>query len=345
MKQKILVPILIGLMCASCGGGGKKGNLADGASGDIVAYQNSNVNAVEQARPSIMVIPSDMTIKDFGCLKQEKYDGVSYVIRDYQSYLIKDDRFRRISSTIQEQFLAQHYPLTDFEQTLKSLDTQKASDAVSAYLQDAKTQLLMVAKPDIILEIAYSTTAGKVSLTSHNYSNHSAEKNVSYTLSAIDAYTNKVVATITKSNMKGVSTTEEIQKDINKQVSSLTNDVQSYFSDILTRGRDISVRVNVDKGCNISLNDESIEGDTYTDWIIDYMKSHTIKGAYKMQINTNKEISFVNVRIKLLNEDGTQYGVYDWTRDFQKNLRQNLGVKCANNSQGLGEVVLTIKNI
>ena len=65
-------------------------------------------------------------------------------------------------------------------------------------------------------------------------------------------------------------------------------------------------------------------------WIMDYIKTHTVKGAYKMQRNTAKELYFVNCRIKLLNEDGIQYGVYDWTRDLQKNLRKNLGLKCTN---------------
>ena len=70
-----------------------------------------------------------------------------------------------------------------------------------------------------------------------------------------------------------------------------------------------------------------------------------MKGAYKMMINTDKELSFTNVRINLLQEDGTQYGVYDWTRDLQKNLRKNLGIKATNRSQGLGEIELTIKKI
>jgi hypothetical protein len=121
--------------------------------------------------------------------------------------------------------------------------------------------------------------------------------------------------------------------------------ITDYFSDILTRGRDITVRVVMEDGCVLSLSDESIEGDTYADWIIDYIKGHTVKGAYKLQRNTDNELYFVNCRIKLLNEDGTQYGVYDWTRDLQKNLRKNLGLKCKNKAQGLGEVIISIEGI
>ena len=54
---------------------------------------------------------------------------------------------------------------------------------------------------------------------------------------------------------------------------------------------------------------------------------------------------FTGVRIKLLNSDGTQYGVYDWTRDLARAMRKDLGVKVQNRAQGLGEVVLTLQGI
>ena len=194
----------------SCGGGSKGGNLAEGASGDMEEYESSDVNAIEQARPTIMVIPGDQTLQNFRCLKTERANGRDYILRDYKDYLLKDDRAKRIISTIQNEFNAQNYPLSDFEQTLKQLDTQEALDMADGFEKDAKTQLLTVAQPDIILELSYDTSRDKMSMTSHNYS-HKGEKNISFTLNALDAYTNKVVATMTASNLKGESTTETIQ--------------------------------------------------------------------------------------------------------------------------------------
>jgi len=342
-KLILSVAALAVLTMTSCGGG-KSGNLAEGASGDLEAYENGDVNAIEQARPTIMVIPGDQTLQNFKCLKTERANGREYTLRDYKSYLLKDDRAKRIMSTIQNEFNAQNFPLNDFEQTLKQLDTQEALDMADGFEKDAKTMLLTVAQPDIILELSYDTSRDKISMTSHNYS-HRGEKNISFTLNALDAYTNKVVATMTASNIKGESTTEAIQASIKDQMPKFQEDITKYFSDILTRGRDITVRIAVAKDCNVKLTDESIEGDTYADWIIDYMKAHTIKGAHKLQRNTNSELYFVNCRIKLLREDGTQYGVYDWTRDLQKNLRKNLGLKCTNRAQGLGEVLISIEGV
>lgn len=347
MKRiKIPMAALAVLMLVSCGGNKQQSNgLTEGASGDMEAYENSDVNAIEQARPSIMIIPGDQTLQNFKCLKTQRINGRDFILRDYQNYLLKDDRAERIISAIQNEFNAQNYPLTDFEQTLKQLDTQEALDMADGFEKDAKTMLLTVAQPDIILELTYDTSRDKgISMVSHNYS-HKGKKNISYTLNALDAYTNKVVATMTSSNIKGESTTQAIQDDLKQNMPKFQQDITKYFSDILTRGRDITVRIAVEKGCKVKLTDESIEGDTYADWIMDYVKTHTVKGAYKMQRNTAKELYFVNCRIKLLNEDGTQYGVYDWTRDLQKNLRNNLGLKCTNKAQGLGEVLISIQGI
>lgn len=355
MKTKrilIAASLLIGMaVMTNCGnnGGGNSGNLAEQASGNMLAYESSNVNAIEQARPSIMVIPGDQTLKNFKMLTTETRNGRSYVIRDYQGYLLKDYRAQPVISHIQDAFIKQGYPLNDFEQTLKQLDMQEALDMADGLEKDAKTMLLTTARPDIILELNYYSSKDddskkKISLTSHDYkTNDDGNRDVSYTLDAIDAYTNKVISTINATGLSGESTTKTLQADMDSKLPKLQKEIVAYFSDILTRGRDITVRIAVEKGSKVKLSDDSTEGDTYADWIIDYMKTHTVKGAYTMQRNTDNEMYFVNCRIKLLNDDGTQYGVYDWARDFQKNLRTNLGLKVNNKSQGLGEVLLSIE--
>lgn len=349
MKKFLLISVSIifsTVMMISCGGKKDGGNLADQSNGDMAGYENSAVNGVSQALPVIMLIPADQTLQNFGSLEAKNINGRSFQVRDYNKYLTADDRFRRIASTVQNSFNSDGYPLQDFEQTLKQLDNRGATDMADDLEQDAKTLLLQTANPDIILELNYylkgeNNNKGKLSRSSKG--TPSGEKIVSYTLSAIDAYTNKVIATVSESNMKGNSTTELIQNSLNQELPKLKIDIVKYFSDLQTRGREVTLRVTVAKGSNQNLSDESIEGDTYSDYIMDYVKSHTVKGAYKMQTNTKDELYLVNVRIPMLAEDGTQYGVYDWTRDLTKAMRKDLGVKVSNKSQGLGEIVLTIE--
>jgi hypothetical protein len=327
---------LIMVICISCSGGKNK-SLAEraSASGD---YESEDVNAIQQALPTIMVLPSDNLLEEYNSLKTQTIDGRKFVLRDYQQYLLANNDNQQILSTVQGAFVDMNYPLNDLEQTLKQLNTQEATDMVDNLEKDSKTLLLATAQPDIILELDYKN---KMDLASHNVNS----RQLSYTLRAIDAYTNKVVATINESGVENSNVVETMQKSLEEILPKLSGDITKYFSDILTRGREVTVRVAVEKGSNIKLSDENVEGDTYSDWIVDYMNTHTTKGAYKLQRNTDNELYFVNVRIRLLNEDGTQHSVYDWTREFRSAIRKNLGVKATNKAQGLGEIMITISGL
>ena len=320
MKKYQIIALAIGLLLASCGGEKSKG-LADGASGDMEAYESNDVNAIVQANPQIMIMPSDQTLKQFGCLKNKTIDGEKYMVRDYKKYLVTDDNFKTVTANIQDRFIGADYPLDDFGQTLKSIDNQNAADIADNLATDAKTRLLSVATPDIVLELDYDISADYTK-------SDTSEKNVRY----LDG-------------LHGENGTAVMAADLDKTMPKLMGDIQKYFNDILTRGREITVRINVDADSNQKLTDQSVEGDTYADEIVDYIKAHSVKGAYKMQTNSANQLTFTNVRIKVLNDDGTQYGVYDWTRDLQKYLRKNLGLASENRAQGLGEVVLTIKGL
>lgn len=308
--------------------------------GDLVAYENSDLNTIEQAMPVIMILPSDKILQDFGCLKTKVEGDNELILRNYDKIMVSDGDIRPILSAIQGAFVEYNFPLSDFEQALKQIKAQGAIDKASGYAKDAKTLLLSTLRPDIIVELSYEKQKNDF-IMSHKYGTQN--KTYNYTLTAYDAYTNKVIATISQHDLLGTSKVDAIKKSLETELTVFKKGLMKYFAYIVTRGREVTVRVVVDKGSTVKLSDESIEGDTYTDWIIDYMKSHTVKGAYKLQMNTKNELFFTNCRIKYFNEDGTQYGVYEWTRDLLKNLRKNLGLKCSNQTQGLGDVVLTIE--
>jgi hypothetical protein len=322
----------------SCSGGKGQKTLAEQASASD-NYESTDVHAIQQALPSIMVIPSDNLLDQYGSLSTKVYDdGRQYVLRDYQHYLLANKDNQQVLSVVQEAFAGMDYPLMDLEQGLKQLSTSEATDMADELEKDSKTMLLATVQPDIILELDYKNI---MDLASHDVTN----RKLSYTLRAIDVYTNKVISSISDVELNGTESINMMKSSLTNHIPTLSNNIVKYYSDVLYRGREVTVRVAVEKGSNIHLSDENVEGDTFSDWIIDYMDTHTIKGAYKLQRNTNNEIYFVNVRIKLLNEDGTQYSVFKWTRDFNKAIRKELGVKATNKAQGLGEVLVTISGM
>lgn len=337
MMNKPFIAILSLLLLAGCGNSSNR-SLTGGLTESLDDYESTAVNAVEQAKPTIMVIPSDNLLKTYNALGTETLNGANVIVRDYNRYLLANADNKSLLSHIQQAFADVDYPMQDLEQTLKQLSTQGAVDMVDGMDKDAKTMLLTVAQPDIILELDYSSKMDmKADLNN--------ARSVNFTLNAIDAYTNNVLSSNTMSDIKGENTLSAISKPLKECMPKLLSDIQKSYADIMRHGRNVTIRVAVATGSNVDLNDESIEGDTYADWINDYIKTHTVKGAYKMQRNTNKELYFVNCRIPLTNDDGTQYGVYDWAREMSKSMRQNLGVSCTNKSQGLGEILITINGL
>ncbi|MCH5217404.1 MAG: hypothetical protein J1F07_02440 [Muribaculaceae bacterium] len=335
MRVYSLILSIFIFLFLSCSGRGK--SLGDVGQGGMTEYEESSVNPVEQAKPEIMVLPSDHNLQEEGALRRVSVGGEEFTQRDYSKYLLKAPGFKEITAYIQQAFINRDFPLTDFEQSLKSLDTHQASAIADNLKQDAKTRLLATTHPDIILELDYSIV--------RDYTKSKGKSRGKFLVNAIDPYTNKVIASISKENLEGDKAVEIITGGMENQMPQLMSEIQNYFARILEMGREVTVRINVDANSNQKLSDRNIEGSTYADAIIDYIKTHTVKGAYKLQTNSKDQLTFTNVRIKLLNENGTQYGVYDWARDLQNYLYKNLGLSSENRSQGLGEVVLTIEGI
>lgn len=327
MKTKISIIALLASVLISCGGNG--GN------------QSNTVNVTQQQKPTMLVIPSDQLLQQFGKLKQQEALGKTLQVRDYNGYLLTDQDSKFIISTIQSAFIQMGYPLNDLEQTLKSINEQEMLDAIDGIQKDAKTILLTTAKPDIILELDYNIVTDR--------SSRDFKKSLTYTLRAIDAFSNKVVATIQQTNFEGNSKTATpatlMESALAKDTKGFTQQINNHFNTIIEIGRDITLRVTIDNGVNLTMSDECLDGDTYSDFIIDWVKVNTLLGAYNMNRNTETEMYFTNVKIKTLNDNGTQYSAYDFARELSKALNKGCGIKSRNTTQGLGMATISIKGM
>lgn len=341
MKLILLAKIKINSLCflflmlllSACENNGKQSKLT--SYGNIVEEDdNLVVNAIEQAQPSIMVLPSDNLLQSFNALKNVSIGGANYLDRDYNKYILGNPNNKAIISVIQNEFVQLDYPLTDLEHTLKSLNNHIAANMADDVAQDAKTLLLQTASPDIIIELDYDC---KLDPLDPNF-----RKNLTYTITAFDAYTNKAFSSKTTTETISDDIVKSFSKSFHKTMKEIEPEIGKYFQNIVVSGREITVRFTVANNSKISLASESIKGDTYADWIMDYMDLNTKKGTYKLQNNTDYELYFVNVRIPALQSDGTQYSAYKWARELIKEFKTECGVKCSNKVQGLGDVHIMI---
>ena len=337
MNKKFILglAVSVSLMMTGCGGSSESNSESSNSDSQEV------VDVTEQQKPKLMVIPSDQLLQKFQMLKQENAQGKTILIRDFSGYLLADENSKFIISTIQDAFIKFGFPLNDLEQTLKSINDQDMIDEVDGIKKDAKTVLLTTAKPDVILELDYDLR--------ENMEARGIDNMLTYSIRAIDAFSNKVVATIQETEFgknTSVNSPDKLMADaLEGKGADFTKQIGGYFNDIIEKGRTITVRVTIENGANFAMSDECLENDTYTDFLIDYVKKNAYKGAYTLTRNTETELYFTNVQIPTLNEDGTQFSAYDFARAMAKALNKGCGVKSKNKTQGLGDALISMKGM
>lgn len=329
--MKYLYYILLAFYCVSCGQGNKQKNITDIS---ISENKDNTVNVINQAKPKLMIIPSDRMLKDEKCLTINTFNGKKTIIRDISGFIVKSEKSNSIISAIQKYFIQIGYPLNDLEQSLKAINDRQILDEADNIVKDAKTLLLNTVSPDIILELDYqeNVITGRTSRKSY----------INIALSAIDVYSDKVIAVSNKNNLD-MSLDEYLEKGITKDLEILEPQLRNYFTDIVANGREISFRVTLSNDCPINLSDMyNNAGDTYSDWIRRWVITNAKNGSANLVSNTKKEMAFTNVRISNVMNDGTQFNAYEFARKFRKDFFKTFSLQSSNNSQGLGNALVII---
>mgnify|MGYP003397504192 FL=1 len=166
MKKQLILLMGFCILFTGCNGG-KQGNKLTNYGNLTEEEDNTIVNVIEQAKPTIMVIPSDKLLQQYDALQVVTKNGVNLYVRDYAKYLLDNPNNKAAISAIQNEFVQMQYPLTDLEQTLKSLSNKQAHNLADDVEQDVKTLLLQTASPDIIIELDYDF---KMNATDPNFS-------------------------------------------------------------------------------------------------------------------------------------------------------------------------------
>jgi len=336
MIKQIIFMFLLTLLLFSCGKSNKSNNLTTTDAEQRDEFEKVNVN--EQQKPTLMIIPSDALLKRIGCLKEIDNQGVVSYQRNYQKALIDNTDLKYTISEIQKQFVNVGFPLEDLEQTLKSISNETAVDNVDNVQKDAKTLLLNTARPDIILELDFDAVIDK---NSRNFA-----KSVTYTLKALDSYSNKAIASMQNTNISGSDNISVLLKvEIEKNIGSLTSQINSHFADIIRNGREITLKISIAKGNTFTFSDVCAKGQDYSDMINEWLKNNTFGGSFKRDMSTDVELRFKNVRIKTLDKNGRQYTAYDFATDLKKTINEMCGIKCKNSTQSLSDANLQIQGM
>ena len=340
MKKNIIAFLTIStLIFTGCVQGVNKSNNSLLPTDSDIKLQKQGVNAITQSMPSVMVFPSDGMLKRLGYLKEKKNQGVVGYDRQYQQALIDDQSLKFAIAVIEEEFAKVGFPLDNLEQTLKQIVVSSAVDEMANVSKDVRAELLNTARPDYVIELDYNLITD---LKSRNLN-----RSLTYSVRALDVYSNKTIASISKTNVGKEQKTDNdaatlIKEAFPNNFQDFRSQITQHYADLLANGVEITLRLATKNSSGISIDDycgDKEVGESVVEW----MKDNTVNQTYKMSKNTSSEIFFTNVRIYSQDEKGQKFTAYDFANSLKNEIKSGCGLDVSNKTQSIGDALIIIK--
>ena len=233
--------------------------------------------------------------------------------------------------------ISRDYPLKDYTQESRAIQNRQAeneatlSSSGSVLMETPLDILRRTVKYDIELRIDWTVNK--------EAKGHS----VSFTLEALDTYTNKRIAVASGTGKAGTDIIPRLlEKAISASIDQFSKQLVGYFSDIQNNGREITFIVQVWDSADCNLDDD-FGDDMLLDVIQDWLQDNTVNGAFSLTDNTEYKATFEQVRIPFFNDKGRAMDARSFVVQLRRFLSKppySLESKIFN--RGLGEVILVI---
>ena len=297
---------------------------------------NLCVLAQTAKKPTIMVIPSDHWCTSRYFTKVMDNQGKKVTINDYEAAFREDAELYSVAAKIGEIMAADGYPVKDYMQEYKSLMDEQTEEEVTmssmgSMIEETPLDMLRRrVKYDIELRVDWTVNKEEKG------------KSISVNIAAIDTYSNKQVAaangTGKASDMIVVRLIEDV---LQKQMKSFSSQLNDYFNDVQTNGREITLQIRCWDSGMVTLEDENEDGDELIDVIAEWVEDNTVNGAYNLASNTETRAKFEQVRIPMFNDKGRAMDARMFANQLRKYLREQ-SIECKVMNKGLGEAVLVL---
>lgn len=287
-----------------------------------------------------MIVPAD----DW-CLKNNytstfNNQGLKQVISDYNQAILNSELINVITK-VNGLMGERGFPMKDLGASLKSLQNQSAEDAMLMSKEGAEInetpidKLKAVAKADIIMQIYWEVN------------DLGFEKSVTFRLRAIDAYTDKQIASASGTGNPAMSGQPAalIEEAILDHIDNFNSALQNHFDDMFENGREVVIRIKTWDTWDYDLETEEFGDEELGILIEDWISDNTLKGRFSTADATETMMVFEQVRIPLFYERNDQQRALDcrrWIKGLKKYLSSEFEIDSKLMMKGLGQAQLII---
>jgi hypothetical protein len=303
----------------------------------ILLLSISVVGFSQAKKPDIMVVPSDNWCLNNGYMQEFDNQGTKERIPDYGKAFQENSDLILVTAKFGELMAQRGFTLVKLEETLKSLKSQAAEDAMlssksgAGIVESPIDKLKKVAKCDIIMKITWTINQ------------RGPQKSITFVLEGIDAYTNEQIAGASGTGAPSFSAELPVllEESVLSHLDNFNTSLQKHFDDLFANGRIISVRIKTFSSFNGDLESE-FGGKELGSIIEDWISENTVKGRFNTADATESMMLFKGVRIPMYDTNNKAINARDWAKGLQSMLKEKFSITSKLMTQGLGQAQLVI---
>lgn len=299
----------------------------------LVCVLSATRVSAQAVQPSLMVFPSNNWCHQNGFeIEVTKANGKVEKTYDYEKAFVENNKLGQAVHKIGEMMKERGFDLLDLQSQLASQRLENVLDNVGDedLATSAYDMILQSAGPDIAMHLNWWVEE------------QGPRKTLYFDLTAFDAYTNKQIASASGSSapQSGIPDMVMLETAVLKYIDLFNSQLMAHFTDMVEKGREISVRFNCILGWKDGLETE-IEGKELTEILESWMHENCVQGRNHQKAATENMMYYDAARIPLFDENGRPYQAKQWLNELRKILRKK-GVPCKVKMRGLGQAQLMI---
>jgi hypothetical protein len=302
--------------------------------GVLIAVVDANALRAQTAiKPTVMVMPSTMFMKERGFCTTVEIDGRPRDQCDYNKLLAEDKTFAMIVATVATQFQERGYPIRSLEASLATLAREDAQRMTSGKVETTMTdRLLLTGAPDIAINIKseVTTTMG--------------QQKLNLILDGVDVYVDEQVATKSLvSNPSGSLSIAELAKGVTIAIMpEIESKLMAHFQRMGAEGRRVKLRVEIAAGAGLA---DGMDTEVTVDGTALPLNIYATMLAEKMAYNRQYQPGPSGDAFVAFNSFNIPFGetprlfLFKMVQQFKKDTGLNAK---ASNGAGLGDLLILI---
>ncbi|MGO4819711.1 DUF6175 family protein [Flavobacterium sp. W22_SRS_FP1] len=288
-------------------------------------------------KPIIMVVPSDNWCIQNNCYIEFDNQGSSTKIPDYKRAVQENMELTLVMNKLGELMAARGFQLKSLEQTLKSLESEAAENAMTSSKSDAGLiespvdKLKNIAKADIWMQINWKVNS------------FGPKKSVTFDLVGLDSYTDKNIAGAsgTGNDLIGAPLPIMLETAVLSHLDNFNGLLQKHFEDMFENGREVTLKIKKFDSSTDDLESE-YEGEELGSIIEQWVSENTVKGRFSTTDASENRMQFEQVRIALIDANGKAQDTRGWSKGLQKFLKEKYQITAKLTIKGLGQASIII---